>query len=306
MGRKRNYIKIDNIDIHKYSLCKYCKIVPTSAMQIIWPNRNNLKNKIICLKGKKHHEDSSSHCINNQDDCLHDNELKDLLNSIKDDNFGKGIERGVEIGIKKGIEIGIKKSFDKMLGFISGSELVEERYRFDNSKETSQKALSALVIYIKCIDNGCYPPEEILRFIADKFNDFICSDNNLDTVFGVNKSSKKAHMKRIKYIDLVLEIDFIKHNLGISVDDAIESVLELYKDKGIHYAFETLEDIYYRDGKKELDNSSMEQHRRMFAIDDFDTDDEKIKHLEQVLSKYPKRTILKLKDKYAHIKPLLS
>ncbi|HAW58450.1 MAG TPA: hypothetical protein DCX03_05470 [Bacteroidales bacterium] len=267
-------------------------------MKIIWPNENGLEDKIISLNGKKHHEDSSNHCINNQDNCLYDNELKDLLNSVKDNNYEKGIE--------KGIEIGTRESFDKMLGSISSSELVEERYRFDNSKETSQKALSALVIYTKCIDNGCYPPEEILRFIADKFNDFICSDNNLDTVFGVNKNSRKTYMKRIKYIDLVLEIDFIRHNLCINIDDAIESILELYKDKGIHYAFETLEDIYYRDGKKELDNSSMEQHRRIFTTDVFDTDYEKIKHLEQVLAKYPKRTILKLKDKYAHIKPLLS
>ncbi|WP_277058800.1 hypothetical protein [Trichlorobacter lovleyi] len=297
MGRKRNYIKLDTGDISKYSLCKYCKIVPTAAMNIVWPDENDRKNKIIRLKGKEHQEESSSPRITTSNDSLLGNELKNLLNSERNNN----LKEGIEIGTKKGIE----KTLDKMLGHISGSELVEERYRFDNSKSVSQKSISAFNIYIKCIENGCYPPEEILSFIANKFNDFMGSDNKLDTVFGVNKSSKKAYFKRIKNMNFVLEIDLIKHNLGISINDAIDSVLQLYKDKGIHFSLETLEDIYYRDGKKEIDNSSMEQHRRICAINIFD-DDEITKHLEEILMKYPERVINKLKAKYAHIKPLLS
>lgn len=294
MGRKRTYIRIDAKKSFSYLLCKYTKILPTTAVNIVWPDEDNHKYKILRHKKKLHQEDSSSPHANASMEYLLGNELKDLLKSVKDSN------------LKKGIEIGIKKSINRMHGYISSSELVEERFRFDNPQDAPQKTHSALNIFIKCIEKGYYPPEEILKFVADKFKVFMSGDNKLDAVFGVNKSSKKAYFKRVKDMNIVIEVDFLRHHFGISTEDAIDAVCESYKEKGIHYGYSTYEDIYYRDGKDELDNSSMEQHKLIYEIEDFDNDDEKKDFLEDILIQYPERVINKLKIKYPLMKPLLS
>lgn len=167
-------------------------------------------------------------------------------------------------------------------GYICDIGLSEERYRFDST----QDPLSCLNIFVKCIEMGFYPPAEALKFISSKFKEYMNTDDTLDSVIGLGKRSKNAYKNSRRDLDIVLEIDTLRHYFNITVEEAIDAVARRYEDNAIRLKDTTIGDIYNRDGKKQLKSGLMILHNDIPWMDEI-SEEGRMERLNELLNNYP-------------------
>lgn len=148
--------------------------------------------------------------------------------------------------------------------YIADSELSEERHRFNSTRN----AYSALSIFIKCIDYGYYPPFEVLKFISDGFKEHINDNKPIASVLGLTKSNKNSYEISKRDINIVLEIDSLRHYFKLKKEDAVYAVARRYEEIGVKLKDTSIADKYHRDGKNELDRSLQYSHDDIPLLDE--------------------------------------
>ena len=177
---------------------------------------------------------------------------------------------------------------------ILDSEIAEERFRFGSSLEP----YSAFSVFVKCVENGYYPPSDVLKFISGKFNKYLNCDRTLDEVMDVSKRSKQDYKKSTRNTNIVREISVLNYQFGISTKDAFYAVHKRYESAGDHLTCEAIQDIYYREGKKLLENSIQLDHDDFTNLSELE-DKEIAQWRRNFLSKYPNEVIELLKRIYS-------
>jgi len=172
------------------------------------------------------------------------------------------------------------------VGHIANFELSEERFTFD----TDPNPHSALAVFVKCVEFGYYPPPEILHYISDRFKLYMQNDISLDDSMRVTKNKKNYYYNRHRNIYLIIEIDTLRHYFNISHDDAVTAVCRRYEVNGVELSGTTITDIYYRNGKKEMDKSLKYLHDDIELLNEMSGEYSENKKLE-LLKQYPQDII---------------
>lgn len=176
-----------------------------------------------------------------------------------------------------------EQKVDNLVGYIASIELSEELFRF----ETQQAPYSALLIFVRCIQKGYYPPENVLTFLSEKFNTYINGDDSLDKAMMLNKRLKKHHKKLVRDIDIVIEIDMLRQYFDIKTPEAIHAVCKRSAEAGLHMSCDSITDIYNRAGKRELDKSMGIKHGDIPWVNEMSEEYES-EWTKRLLDRYPK------------------
>ena len=163
-------------------------------------------------------------------------------------------------------------SLDEDQCYIANIELAEERYRYDNT----QNPISALTIFVKCIENRCYPPSDILILLSEKYKEYLESDKSIDEILKLGKNAKRAYSNDIRNMQIVTEIDTLRHYFDISLSHAINAVARRFEEDQIKLSYSSIQDIYDREGKRELRKSLM------YVYDDIPWLDEMPKEYKEI------------------------
>lgn len=178
--------------------------------------------------------------------------------------------------------------------YISSNELSEHLFAFDNQ----MNAQTAFAIFVRSIDSGCYPPEQVLAFLKDKIDKYLSNDISLDKAMEVSKSSKRRFNDYIRNVNIVIEIDKLKHYFGISFELAVTAVCRRLEEKGIKFSDTSIIDIYHRKGKIGIDYSLGSLHEYVNIIDTMSEEYRKEFKLE-FLKQYPEDIIELIKNTMA-------
>ena len=166
--------------------------------------------------------------------------------------------------------------------YIADFELSELRYKFDST----QDPFSALSIFVKCVELGCYPPTEVLLYLNLKLKEYLDSDKSLDAIVGLNSTTKKANKRNARDMKIVSEIDTLRYYFNLQIPDAVDAVTKLFAKNGIHLSSTTIQDIYDRNGKRQINSSLKYMYDDISWVDEM-SEEFRANWKKDYLSQYP-------------------
>lgn len=197
---------------------------------------------------------------------------------------------------------------NKTTGCIYKASLVDERYRFDATKDPH----SAFNIFIECYENGYYPPDDVVSFLSDKFKEYLNNDESIDKTFKVNKRAKNNYKLFCRNRDIIIDIDTLKYRLNIKLKDAIDAVISKYEELGIELGIDSVTKIYMKEINSQSAEGLMYLHSQLFDNYKDDEEDADIQiefeindYLMDILDQFPAEVVEYLSNEYKDINSLI-